>query len=784
MDQEELIISTTKRVAKNTGVLITGNIISKLCLLIFFAIVARNIGPEGLGKYAFALSFTALITVLGDMGLNTLAIREVARDRSLISKYLGNIAILKTVLSAIAVGIIFLAITLLNYPPDTTKVVYIIGISAFFQSLYVTSIWCFRAFQRMEYEALLTIAEGALLLGIGFLALYLGKGLIGLAWAYFLTYLIVFILSFLITIKKFTKPKFEINLIFWKYLIRTALPIGLMSIFVMIYLSADTVLLSLIKGDEPVGWYNAGYKLVNFIRFLPAMFLSAIFPVTSGLYKTSIESLKRIIRKSIQYIFLVVLPIGVGTTILSSKIILIFFGEGFRPAILVLQMLIWLVILFPISGLGTDCLIAINKQKISTLIVTIGLIVNIILNLILIPKFSYIGAAIAVIVTGFLITFLALFFLSKNLKFNPFSSQLFKIIIASLLMGFLTWWIKNFNIILVVLVSAIFYFSLLLLTKVISREEKLLLRRIILKTNYTSTEIKSMEIKTIDSVPKELIEAKSLFQRMIKPNKRLYRFLFRLKNNNRYVFAFRNFWKDTDSIFKTVGIETYPICNRRCPFCPVCEDKTPKKIMSDQLFDKILNELKQLHFNGNVELCDYGEPLLDKRLASFARRIKTELGSKILIATNGDLLTKEKFRELVSSGIDIITVSQHDKEPSAVLRNLFSEITIAEKKHLIFQVINENIETLSNRGGSIKVDSMNPMYCALQKITIRADGKVSLCCDDYYNEVGLGDVNKSRLIDIWNDLGYRKLRNERKRGIFNLPICKKCRGEITSTNFH
>lgn len=479
MDQEEFLVNTTKRVAKNTLALIIGTIISKLCLVIFFAIAARYMGAVGLGKYTFTISFTALFAVLGDMGLSTLAIKEVSRNRALINKYLGNILILKIILSAITVGIIFIAINYLNYPQDTTKAVYFIGIGVFFSSISVALRWCFQAFQVMEYETLLMIAEGLLLLGISLGALYIGGGLIGLSYAYLLTYLIIFIISFFITIKKFAKPKFEINFDLWKYIMRATLPIGAMSIFTTIYINADTVLLSLMRGDETVGWYNAAYKLVNFIRFLPAMFLFAVFPAMSEFYKTSIKSLKIIFRKSIQYMFLLILPIGIGTTILSYKIISIFFGEDFSPAAPVLKILIWLTILFPLSGLGINCLIAMDKQKISTLIVAIGLIINLILNLILIPKFSYIGSAIAIVAAGFLMTATSLLFISRNLEINIFTSQLFKIIVASLIMGVFTWLIQDFNIIFVVLGSSIFYCVILLLMKAISREDRFFLRQII-----------------------------------------------------------------------------------------------------------------------------------------------------------------------------------------------------------------------------------------------------------------------------------------------------------------
>jgi len=479
MNQEEIIIGATRRVAKNTGALLVGNIISKLCTLAFFAIAARYIGPEEFGKYVFALSFAAMFIILGDLGLTTLAIREVARDRSLISKYLGNIAILKLILSAIAVGIIFLVITLLNYPPDTTKVVYIIGISVFFSSLSTALRWCFQAFQKMEYEALVNILQGLLLLGIGLTVVYLGRGLIGLAFAHLSTSILIFIFSFLITIKKFAKPRFEIDWDFWKYLIPTAIPIGLTTIFATIYLNTDTVMLSLMKGDAPVGWYNAGHKLVEAIKIIPSMFVLAIFPILANFYKISMESLKKVFRKSMQYLFLLALPIAIGTTILSYKIIPIIWGQEFIPAILALQILIWGGALVFLNSIAGWCLYAIDKQKIPMYICAIGVVINIILNLILIPKFSYIGAAIAIVITEFIVTLLSFFFVFQNLKISPFPPQIFKIIFASILMGVFTWFIKDFNIILVVLVSIIFYLGILFTIKGISKNDRQLINLII-----------------------------------------------------------------------------------------------------------------------------------------------------------------------------------------------------------------------------------------------------------------------------------------------------------------
>jgi len=276
-------------------------------------------------------------------------------------------------------------------------------------------------------------------------------------------------------------------------------------------------------------------------------------------------------------------------------------------------------------------------------------------------------------------------------------------------------------------------------------------------------------------ISSEFIRRKSLFERIIKSNEKLYESLWKLKHY--FVILYYKFNKKADSIFKLVEIETWPICNRKCSFCPLSQDKSPLQMMSDELFNKIINELKELHFKGDVSLSSYGEPLLDKRLAGFTKRIKRELGSKIIINTNGDFLTIDKFRELVSAGIDTIVVSQHDKEPSLAIKNLFSHVTALKLKHLIFTIVNEDSE-LCNRGGSVKVKNPQTLrpFCNNINMYIKADGNVRICCNDYYNEVKLGDINESKMIDIWNSPFFKKIRNENKRGILNLPICKRCRG--------
>lgn len=270
---------------------------------------------------------------------------------------------------------------------------------------------------------------------------------------------------------------------------------------------------------------------------------------------------------------------------------------------------------------------------------------------------------------------------------------------------------------------------------------------------------------------------KNWLKRWIKNNKSLYPLFYRLLRCNRAVFMLRNFWININTLFNSVEIESLDVCNRKCSFCPVAYNNNPKKIMPDEIFNKLIAELKELNFKDKISFSGYGEPLLDNRLEEMVKIIKNKLSSFVEVVTNGDFLTYERFKRLIFAGVDVFRLSQHDKEPSRQIRLLFSNIKKDELKYIIYQTANEGSVTFTNRGGSVPgLKTLHPFYCSPMHIIIRADGKVPLCCNDYYKEVTFGNVNKERLIDIWNRPFYGKIRNEIKRGIFNLEICKRCLG--------
>ena len=213
---QEAVATTARRVVKNTGALLVGNVFNRFCSLIFWVITARYIGASQFGKFSFALSFAISFLVLSELGFNLIGVREVAADKSLAGKYLGNIAILKLLILVVLLAAVSLVITLLDYPSDTTKTVYIISFSMFFTHLANSLRWSFHAFQKMEYDTLVNAASGILLLSLCFVVLYSGGRLIGLALAHCAVSIFIFCLILFITVLRFDKQKFEIYLKIWK----------------------------------------------------------------------------------------------------------------------------------------------------------------------------------------------------------------------------------------------------------------------------------------------------------------------------------------------------------------------------------------------------------------------------------------------------------------------------------------------------------------------------------------------------------------------------------------
>lgn len=482
-------MKTVQRIAKNTGVLFVANVGGRVFSFFYIMYAGRYLGPLNFGILTFALAFTGIFGVLADFGLQPLIIREVARDKSLASKYIANISGMKIILVTITFGLIALTINLLGYPEQTIKVVYLVGLSVIFGAFTTMFYSIFQAYERMEYQSLGQILNSALMLGGVIFAMKFKLSVVEFAALYFLVSIFGLAYSFTILRIKFSnlylvwsRRKIEIDWNFWKSTIKEALPFGLAIIFTTTFYWIDSVMLSLMKGYAVVGWYNAAYRVVLTILFIPAAYSFAIFPVMSNFYITSQGSLRLVFEKSFKYLTMLGIPIAVGTTLLAPRFILLIFGEEYNNSIIALQILVWSsVFIFMVTSFSR-LFQASNKQIISAKIAGICVALNVVLNLILIPKYSLIGASIATVLTEFLSLALS-FMWSLKIGYAILNRKLAgivtRILISSALMGIFITYFHSLTLWVLVPSAALLYFVMLYIIRGIKKEDVDLVRRII-----------------------------------------------------------------------------------------------------------------------------------------------------------------------------------------------------------------------------------------------------------------------------------------------------------------
>lgn len=473
-------MSTARRIVKNTGILSISQIISYILIFFYTISIARFLGAEGFGILSFALAFSGIFSIFSDLGLSTLTVREVSRNKSLANKYLGNILLLKIILAFLTFGLIALFVNLSGYPQETTVVVYFVSISTILTSIFGIFYSIFQAFEKMEYQSLGQILNSILMFCGIFLGISLGFNVSEFSFIYLLSSVITLVFTLSIYIWKFSSLKIEIDIGFWKQTIKEALPYGFAGIFVVVYYWIDSVMLSFMVGNEIVGWYNAAYKFIYFFLSFYSIFIISIFPVMSSFYKTSHKSLKFAFERSFKYLLIISIPITIFTTLLATRIILLVYGTDYIPSIIALQVLIWTIIFMFINGLAGNLLGSVNKQMIVTKITGFGAISNILLNIILIQKFSYIGASFATVITEFVLMPFLIYFIWQNgyTTLNPLIKDLPKIIFSGLIMAIFILYLYSLNLFLLILIASIVYFGTIFLTKTLDEKDISILKSI------------------------------------------------------------------------------------------------------------------------------------------------------------------------------------------------------------------------------------------------------------------------------------------------------------------
>ena len=463
--------SAAKTIARNTAFLLLSEVVSKALSLILVIAMARFLGDSEFGKFSFAVAFMGIFLIFTDFGVSTLIIRDVAKDKAMARAYLNNALGIKLALGLAAFAAAMTAIVLMGAQQDVMLVVLLSGIYLMINELTQPFRSVFNAFERLEFHSIMAIVERIVALGLGLWLLFKGYGLVPFVSVFIFSYFVSLVMAMAIAWSGFVRFRPEFDFRFWKILLRKSLPFWVTSVFMLLYHRIDTVMLSLMKTFDVVGWYNAAFRITDALNFIPFIMVGVVFPAMSRLHASSRENLGLLYTKAAYYLFMIGLPIAVGITLLADRIILFVYSEQFLSAAAVLRILIWAELFVFMNFLAGYLLNAIDKPKLFTFSTGVTVIINIVLNYVLILKFSMVGAAIATAITHGLNFVLLSYFASRNNYAINWPKTIWKPALASLVMAGVIYAMLGIHLFITIPAAGAAYLAVIVLLKGLTKQE-------------------------------------------------------------------------------------------------------------------------------------------------------------------------------------------------------------------------------------------------------------------------------------------------------------------------
>lgn len=474
-------------IAKNTSYYTMALIMQKVVSFAYFAMLASNLPPEDLGKYYFAISFTSIFGIFIDIGLFNFLTREIAKnnnqtnnqkmgEKEFAQNFLSTVIAIKIPTAVFSAILVFTLANIFNYSPLVKFLIYLSSISMVLDSFSTTFYGVMRGFHNLKFESFGVFIFQVIVFIFGFFSLRAGLGLDWLIIALAIASLFGFTYSATTLYKQFgikIVPKYDKQLM--KKMIVVSSSFAVFGILQRMYTYLDSVLLQWLAGEKYVGLYQVPFKIIFALQFLPMAFTASLYPAFSSYWRNNKEQLPISFSRAINYLLIISLPISGGVIILADDIVKLFkpeYIEAVLPLQIIISSVVFIFLNFPIGSLLNAC----DKQKTNTNIMGLGLILSIIANLILIPRYQAVGAGMTLLATNFFMFILGMSQVRKIIIYNYKNNIMtfLKVMVSVCIMAGAAFLLANkINIFVNVFISGIIYLFSLFTMKGFSREDVL-----------------------------------------------------------------------------------------------------------------------------------------------------------------------------------------------------------------------------------------------------------------------------------------------------------------------
>ena len=452
------------RIAQNTLIQISGKIVSTILGLFSVALITRYLGTAGFGSYTTVITFLTFFAVMADLGLTLVTVQMISGVKDEENKILNNLFSLRLASALILLGLAPLIVIFSPYPTAVKFGVMITAVSFVFPALNQILIGFFQKKLIMDRDALAEVVGRLILIFSIIVAKRLGTGLNGILISTVLASAVNFLLHYLFA-RRYAVIKLALDFSLWKKILAKSWPLAITIVLNLIYLRADTLILSLYRTPSEVGLYGAAYRIIDVLTTIPFMFAGLILPIlTAAWLEKKTAYFKTVLQKSFDVMAILAIPLVIGAKFLGSSVMLFVAGRDFLESGVILEWLIFAVAAIFLGAMFSHAVIALDKQRKMIGFYLFTSLSSLVAYLIFIPRFSYFGAAGVTIYSELMIAIFSAYCVYKYSHYLPSLKIFMKSILSGALMGaFLYFFAPVYDhslggLILIIISASLFYF--------------------------------------------------------------------------------------------------------------------------------------------------------------------------------------------------------------------------------------------------------------------------------------------------------------------------------------
>ena len=471
--------SVRQTIAKNTFWLTSGELLGRLLRTGIVIYAARLLGPSEWGVFSYIVSLSAVLTILSDIGLGAVLIREGARRIDGRAQYFSTIFLAKLFLTVLSFFVLVLVAPHIAAVPLTRLLVLFIAILFVFDSLRAFATSMFRALEKMEREAMVNIVTQGIILFAGIIVFtkFVSKEALALTYAVGAGGGVMLAIYFLRSHIKELFTNFNAKLL--KPVFQASGSFALAGVLGVIMVNIDTLMIGWFLHEGDVGFYAAAQKPITFLYAIPSLIAGGFFPVLARFAEKEKERFRMVLQKGLKVAYGIAFPAAFGLFLTAGDVVGLLYGDAYAPGASSLQILsLTLLTTFPMS-LIINGIFAYNRQRELIFFGVAGVLTDIVLNTLFIPLWGIAGAASSTLLTQLVYGGLVWRKMQEIVPFSVFGS-LKKIVFASLVVSACTYILQLTGISF--LVSLPFLVLLYLLVLYVLKEELFLHARAILET--------------------------------------------------------------------------------------------------------------------------------------------------------------------------------------------------------------------------------------------------------------------------------------------------------------